>query len=125
MTSTLDKPDAAVAAMRFTGVRKQFPDGTVALTDADLVVHPGEFVSVVGPSGCGKSTLLRIASGLTTPTAGTVRSTAATSATSSRTPRCCRGARCSATSSCSPSSSGVPEGRARAAGAPRRSTWSG
>ncbi len=69
MSATLEK---STAAMRFSGVAKQFPDGTVALTDADLVVHPGEFVSVVGPSGCGKSTLLRIASGLDTASAGDV-----------------------------------------------------
>lgn len=54
----------ATAALRFTKVGKRFKDGTVALTDADLMVAPGEFVSVVGPSGCGKSTLLRLASGL-------------------------------------------------------------
>lgn len=59
-------------AMRFAGVSKQFADGTVALTEADLVVRPGEFVSVVGPSGCGKSTLLRIASGLDTASTGEV-----------------------------------------------------
>ena len=58
-------------------------------------VAPGEFVTVVGPSGCGKSTLLRIASGLETNTSGSRRSsTARASATSSRTPRSCRGARC-------------------------------
>ncbi len=56
----------------FAAVGKTFPDGTEALTDIDLTVAPGEFVSVVGPSGCGKSTLLRIASGLTPATAGAV-----------------------------------------------------
>ncbi|MDQ1359498.1 MAG: NitT/TauT family transport system ATP-binding protein [Acidimicrobiaceae bacterium] len=49
-----------------------FPDGTDAIAELDLAVTAGEFVAVVGPSGCGKSTLLRIASGLTTPTSGTV-----------------------------------------------------
>ncbi len=29
-----------------------------ALEDFNMVVHDGEFVSIVGPSGCGKSTLL-------------------------------------------------------------------
>jgi ABC-type nitrate/sulfonate/bicarbonate transport system ATPase subunit len=38
----------------------------------DLVVEPGEFVSLIGPSGCGKSTLLRLIANLTEPTAGTV-----------------------------------------------------
>ncbi|CAO5155709.1 putative ATP-binding protein BRA1187/BS1330_II1178 [Frankia sp. AiPs1] len=59
-------------ALRFAGVSKQFRDGTVALVDTDLTVHPGEFVSIVGPSGCGKSTLLRIASGLDRASGGTV-----------------------------------------------------
>jgi NitT/TauT family transport system ATP-binding protein len=63
---------AAPPVLRFAGVTKQFRDGTVALTDTDLDVAPGEFVSVVGPSGCGKSTLLRIASGLDRATEGTV-----------------------------------------------------
>ena len=31
-----------------------------ALSDIDLAIKPGEFVSFIGPSGCGKSTLLRI-----------------------------------------------------------------
>ncbi|MDT0317111.1 ABC transporter ATP-binding protein [Streptomyces millisiae] len=59
-------------ALRFNGVDKRFPNGTLALTDVNLSVAAGEFVSVVGPSGCGKSTLLRLASGLDSPTAGTV-----------------------------------------------------
>ncbi|MCM3924960.1 ABC transporter ATP-binding protein [Frankia sp. AiPs1] len=59
-------------ALHFAGVRKRFRDGTVALTDTDLTIRPGEFVSIVGPSGCGKSTLLRIASGLDEATDGTV-----------------------------------------------------
>ncbi len=59
-------------ALRFTGVSKRFRDGTVALVDTDLTVHPGEFVSIVGPSGCGKSTLLRLASGLDAVTDGTM-----------------------------------------------------
>jgi len=66
----------SAAALRFRGVGKTFPDGTQALTDVDLAVAPGEFVTVVGPSGCGKSTLLKIASGLTSASAGTVETSA-------------------------------------------------
>ena len=44
-----------------------------ALTNIDLDIAEGEFVSIIGPSGCGKTTLLRIVGGLQTPTLGTVR----------------------------------------------------
>ncbi|QRG08337.1 ABC transporter ATP-binding protein [Xanthobacter dioxanivorans] len=44
----------------------------VAVSDADLVVRPGEFVSIIGPSGCGKSTLLNAVAGFLKPTAGRV-----------------------------------------------------
>ena len=39
----------------------------VALDDLNLVVEPGEFVTVVGPSGCGKSTILDLVAGLSRP----------------------------------------------------------
>jgi NitT/TauT family transport system ATP-binding protein len=58
--------------LSFAGVSKCFDSGTLALDDVDLSIERGEFVSVVGPSGCGKSTLLRLASGLLTPTEGSV-----------------------------------------------------
>ena len=48
-------------------------DGAVdAVTDTQIHVNPGEFVSIVGPSGCGKSTLLNAVAGFLKPTAGTV-----------------------------------------------------
>jgi NitT/TauT family transport system ATP-binding protein len=43
-----------------------------ALKDLSFQVREGEFVSVLGPSGCGKSTLLKLASGLLTPTSGSI-----------------------------------------------------
>ncbi|MFN8439942.1 MAG: ABC transporter ATP-binding protein [Caldilineaceae bacterium] len=49
------------------------PNQTVALTDINLDIQPGEFVSLIGPSGCGKSTLLRLVGDLLTPSVGTVR----------------------------------------------------
>jgi NitT/TauT family transport system ATP-binding protein len=48
-------------------------DGSVdAVTDTQIHVNPGEFVSIVGPSGCGKSTLLNAVAGFLKPTTGTV-----------------------------------------------------
>jgi len=47
-------------------------DDTLALRDATLEVHAGEFVSIVGPSGCGKSTLFNVISGLFVPASGSV-----------------------------------------------------
>ena len=44
-----------------------------AVSQVDLTVGAGEFVSVVGPTGCGKSTLLNMAAGLLTPSEGSVQ----------------------------------------------------
>ena len=44
----------------------------VALSDLDLTVSRGEFVSILGPSGCGKSTLLSLIAGLIPATKGTL-----------------------------------------------------
>ena len=48
-------------------------DGPVhALSEVDLRVEHGEFVSLIGPSGCGKTTLLRAIADLEQPTAGRI-----------------------------------------------------
>jgi len=43
-----------------------------ALTDINIGVPEGAFVSLVGPSGCGKSTLLRAVGDMIAPTAGSI-----------------------------------------------------
>ncbi|MGC9418000.1 MAG: metal ABC transporter ATP-binding protein [Rhodovulum sp.] len=43
-----------------------------ALRDVDLVIEPGEIVTVVGPNGSGKSTLVRALLGVVRPSAGQV-----------------------------------------------------
>jgi NitT/TauT family transport system ATP-binding protein len=43
-----------------------------AVSDVNLSVRDGEFLSVVGPTGCGKSTLLNVAAGLIRPSLGTL-----------------------------------------------------
>lgn len=47
-------------------------DSVEAVQSTDIVVRPGEFVSIIGPSGCGKSTLLNAVAGFLKPTIGTV-----------------------------------------------------
>lgn len=44
----------------------------VALTDVDLDIEEGEFVTMVGPSGCGKSTALNVIVGLLEASTGDV-----------------------------------------------------
>src|SRR5690625_3911467 len=44
-----------------------------ALTDINLQVERGEFVSIMGPSGSGKTTLLNTISTIDEPTMGEVR----------------------------------------------------
>lgn len=60
-------------AVHASGVGKVFPTKAgevVALTDVELEVAAGEFVSLIGPSGCGKSTLLRLIADLDQATTG-------------------------------------------------------
>ena len=62
-------------ALSISRLSKQFTidTGTVqALTDINLRVEPGEFLSIVGASGCGKSTLLRIIVGLDFESSGEI-----------------------------------------------------
>ena len=62
-------------AVSATGVGKTFPtkDGdVVALTEVELTVEAGEFVSLIGPSGCGKSTLLRLIADLDSASSGSL-----------------------------------------------------
>ena len=48
-------------------------DGPVhALSNINLDIVEGEFVSLIGPSGCGKTTLLRVIADLEQPTGGAI-----------------------------------------------------
>jgi putative ABC transport system ATP-binding protein len=62
--------------MELSGICREYAvgDATVhALDHVDLVIRPGEYVSIMGPSGSGKSTLLNVLGLLDRPTAGTYR----------------------------------------------------
>jgi ABC-type nitrate/sulfonate/bicarbonate transport system ATPase subunit len=59
--------------LEIRGLRKTYPGSSVpALSDLNLDVETGEFVSLIGPSGCGKTTTIRIIAGLLEPSGGTV-----------------------------------------------------
>jgi multiple sugar transport system ATP-binding protein len=61
-----------MAELRFSGVTKTFPGGTVAVDELDLTIADGEFCVFVGPSGSGKTTVLRLTAGLEEVTEGDI-----------------------------------------------------
>jgi NitT/TauT family transport system ATP-binding protein len=71
-----ERPRPAPAAkLELHAVGKEFRTRrahTHALSDVDLTIGAGEFVSVIGRSGCGKTTLLRMLAGLTSPSHGEI-----------------------------------------------------
>lgn len=68
-----DVPDPARSTVELVGARLRQPGAEVdALPGLDLVVGPGETVTLAGASGSGKSTALSLLLGLARPTAGRV-----------------------------------------------------
>jgi len=60
-----------MSTVKFSSVSKYF--GSVcALSQTDLEIRNGEFLTLLGPSGSGKTTLLNICAGYTQPTSGKV-----------------------------------------------------
>ncbi len=57
--------------LQLTGLKKSY-DQTEVLTDINLNIKRGEFLTLLGPSGCGKTTLLRLIAGFEQPTAGAI-----------------------------------------------------
>jgi ABC-2 type transport system ATP-binding protein len=62
---------AISAAVEATGLGKAYRR-TWALRDCTLAIPEGHVVGLVGPNGAGKTTLLRLATGMLTPTRGTI-----------------------------------------------------
>ena len=58
--------------VRMAGVGRSFPGPPEvhAVREVDLVIEPGEYLSIAGPSGSGKSTLLHLLGLLDRPTRG-------------------------------------------------------
>ncbi len=75
MSALSPVPTAASPARASLEVRGLSVDfgGVRALQDVSLSVPPGRIVGLIGPNGAGKSTLLNCVSGVTRPSAGTVR----------------------------------------------------
>ena len=42
----------------------------VLLTEAELVIHPGQHIGIIGANGCGKSSLFKLLLGQVAPDAG-------------------------------------------------------
>jgi NitT/TauT family transport system ATP-binding protein len=66
-------PSSSKSVIDIRGLSLTFEtaDGPVhALSDIDLRIDEGEFVSLIGPSGCGKTTLLRLIADLEQATSG-------------------------------------------------------
>lgn len=53
------------------GLHKNYGSSTV-LSNINMKIDKGEFITLLGPSGCGKSTILRIVAGLTDASAGLI-----------------------------------------------------
>ncbi len=79
-SETAQPPDSAapgaapwVVEARDLSLTFETADGPVyALSQVNLQIGQGDFVSFIGPSGCGKTTLLRVIADLEQPTEGTI-----------------------------------------------------
>jgi len=68
-------PEKDISVVEAKGLSLVFEtnDGPVqALSNVNLDIRRGEFVSFIGPSGCGKTTFLRVIADLERPTGGTI-----------------------------------------------------
>lgn len=73
MPTTAADANKSVIDINKLSLTFQTNDGPVhALSEIDLNVERGEFVSFIGPSGCGKTTLLRVIADLEKPTGGVI-----------------------------------------------------
>jgi len=59
-----------MAGIKMVDVKKQYPNGFVAIENMNLDIPDKEFVVLVGPSGCAKSTALKMIAGLEEITSG-------------------------------------------------------
>lgn len=71
-----EKTETRMKFLEIINVKKHFNHPTKGkievLSDINLSVKKGEFITVIGHSGCGKSTLLNMVAGLDLPSSGSV-----------------------------------------------------
>ena len=65
------RPTGRKVVAELRSVSKRFGD-VLAVSDLNLSIGEGEFLSFLGPSGCGKTTALRMLAGFERPTEGDV-----------------------------------------------------
>ncbi|EMH4161399.1 spermidine/putrescine ABC transporter ATP-binding protein PotA [Pluralibacter gergoviae] len=65
------QPRSSSPLVQLAGIRKSF-DGKTVISDLNLNINDGEFLTLLGPSGCGKTTVLRLIAGLESVDAGRI-----------------------------------------------------
>ncbi|WP_336221473.1 spermidine/putrescine ABC transporter ATP-binding protein PotA [Citrobacter amalonaticus] len=63
------QPRSLSPLVHLSGISKSF-DGKEVISQLDLTINNGEFLTLLGPSGCGKTTVLRLIAGLETVDSG-------------------------------------------------------
>ena len=57
--------------LQLSNISKSF-DGDLVISDFELNLQSGEFITLLGPSGCGKTTILRLIAGFEKPDKGAI-----------------------------------------------------
>ncbi|MEM9536001.1 MAG: ABC transporter ATP-binding protein [Cyanobacteria bacterium P01_E01_bin.45] len=64
--------DRSASTIQLSNVSFGYQPDKLILSEVDLSVRKGEFLTLLGPSGCGKSTILNLIAGFIRPISGTL-----------------------------------------------------
>jgi spermidine/putrescine transport system ATP-binding protein len=64
---------AALNYIELKNIGKTYSDGFTAVSNINLNIKKGSFVTLLGPSGCGKTTILKMLGGFESVTEGTIK----------------------------------------------------